>query len=170
MLENESKNYCFIDGQNLYLGIDDLGWDLDYYRFRYYLLAKYNIKKAYLFLGFVSENQNVYNHLRKCGFDLVFKKVAKGKNGKVKGNIDVHLTLKTVDMLGKYDKAMLVTSDGDFAVLVDYLKKKQKFGGLISPVKKKCSHLLQKEAGMRILFLEDVKEKVNQKKKRASDR
>jgi len=37
MDEKEIENYAFIDGQNLYLGVDELGWQLDYKKLRVYL-------------------------------------------------------------------------------------------------------------------------------------
>ena len=42
------KDYAFIDAQNLYLGIKELGWKLNFKRFRVYLKEKYGVEKAYL--------------------------------------------------------------------------------------------------------------------------
>jgi len=50
------NNYAFIDSQNLNLGIRSLGWNLDFKRFRKYLEEKYNVKVAYLFIGFMQSN------------------------------------------------------------------------------------------------------------------
>lgn len=44
-------NYAFIDSQNLNLGVQDLGWQLDFKRFRVYLKEKFHVRRAYLFLG-----------------------------------------------------------------------------------------------------------------------
>lgn len=41
-------NFAFIDSQNLYLSIHELGWDLDYGRFRIYLAEKYGVSQAFL--------------------------------------------------------------------------------------------------------------------------
>ena len=57
------KNYTFIDAQNLYLGIGELGWKMDYKRFRVYLKEKYGVEKAYMFMGFLPSNQELYNFL-----------------------------------------------------------------------------------------------------------
>jgi hypothetical protein len=48
------NNYAFIDGQNVYRGIKELGWKIDWTRFRRYLKEKYAIGTAYVFLGYVS--------------------------------------------------------------------------------------------------------------------
>jgi len=58
-MKKELNNYAFIDSQNLNLGIQKLGWKLDYYKFRVYLAEKYGVKKAYIFIGFVALNQLV---------------------------------------------------------------------------------------------------------------
>ena len=55
--------YAFIDSQNLYLGISDSGWNLDYQKFRNYLRTKYRVSKAYLFIGYVPKNTNLYKYL-----------------------------------------------------------------------------------------------------------
>lgn len=72
-MRDKANNYAFIDSQNLNLSIRAQGWTLDFKRFRAYLLDKYDIVKAFLFLGYVSTNQNLYISLQKDGFILVFK-------------------------------------------------------------------------------------------------
>jgi len=49
MAKNKQNNYAFIDGQNLNLGIQSLGWKLNYWRFRKYLSEKYSVVTAYYF-------------------------------------------------------------------------------------------------------------------------
>ena len=45
--------YAFIDSQNLNLGVRSQGWQLDFERFRIYLKNKYNVQRAFLFIGFI---------------------------------------------------------------------------------------------------------------------
>ena len=45
----KSKNYTFINGNNLYLGAKSQKICLDYGKFRKYLRSKYGVEKAYLF-------------------------------------------------------------------------------------------------------------------------
>lgn len=52
-----TKKYCFIDNQNLYLGIKGQGWDLDYKRFYIYLKEKYCVEKSILYIGYIRENE-----------------------------------------------------------------------------------------------------------------
>ena len=62
--EKQPTTYAFIDTQNLKLGVRDLGWELDWKRFRVYLQHKYKVEKAFLFIGFFPENQQLYSSLQ----------------------------------------------------------------------------------------------------------
>lgn len=66
------NNYAFIDSQNLYLGIMDQGWELDYRKFRVYLRDKFRVTKASLFIGYISGNTRLYRYLIESGYELVF--------------------------------------------------------------------------------------------------
>ena len=89
----KDNNYAFIDSQNLNLSIRSQGWFLDFKRFRVYLKDKYDITKAFLFIGYVSTNQNLYTSLQKDGYILVFKPTLFLPKGGVKGNVDAELVL-----------------------------------------------------------------------------
>ncbi len=57
MPKRQKTNYAFIDGQNLDLAVRSLlGWKLDWRRFRVYLQEKYNVEKAYYFIGYIEDN------------------------------------------------------------------------------------------------------------------
>lgn len=140
-------NYAFIDSQNLNLGIRDQGWRLDFARFRIFLKDKYKVFKAFLFIGYIKENKDLYDYLKKSGYVLIFKPILEIKRGKkvqVKGNVDAELVLHTMIEYSKYDKAIVVSGDGDFYCLVEYLKKKGKLGRLLVPNEAKFSRLLYK--------------------------
>ena len=157
----KKQNYAFIDGQNLYLGAKDAGLNLNYKKFRVYLKEKYGVDRAYLFIGYLSENRELYDSLQESGFLLKFKPVlpARGSN-KQKGDVDADLAFSLMRYYREYDKAILVTSDGDFDTVTKYLKKKEKLEAVISPSKKKSSILLQRAAGEAMQYLEDVGDKI----------
>lgn len=159
-MKSEKNNFAFIDGQNLHLGIKDLGWSLNYKRFRVYLKDKYAVNKAYIFIGYVPENQELYKSLQEAGYILVFKPVLIPKDGKPKGNVDADLVLRTMIDYPNYDKAIIVTSDGDFYSLVEYLYSKNKLEVVLAPHKEKCSVLLRKKAKEKIDFLDNLKGKL----------
>lgn len=160
------ENYAFIDSQNLNLGINELGWKLDQRRFRVYLSDKYHIGKAYLFIGYMPSNQNLYRSLQEAGYVLVFKPILQPKDGPVKGNVDADLVLQAMLDVQNYKKAVIVTSDGDFYSLVDYLYRQNKLERVLSPNKKKCSILLQKAAKDKIDFLDNLQHKLEYKMKK----
>lgn len=138
---------AYIDAANLYKGIKALGWQLDYARFRVWLKDKYDVGIAYLFIGLVPQNKDLYTRLQEAGYTLVYKEVTYDGTGKVKGNCDAELVLKvTSDFYEKrFDQVVLVASDGDYAGLVSFLKSQTAFRCLAAPsTSVKCSFLLRK--------------------------
>jgi len=113
-MKKPTANSAFIDSQNINLGFQALGWKLDWRRFRVYLEEKYAVGKAYLFIGYIPENQQLYTSLQQAGFILVFKPVLQTKERGAKGNVDADLVLKAMTEYGNYEKALIITSDGDF--------------------------------------------------------
>jgi len=160
---SKENNFAFIDSNNLNLGIKEIGWRLDFKKFRIYLREKYAVKKAYLFVGYLPENQEFYRSLQEFGYVLIFKPVMKDKDGGPKGNVDAELVLQAMIDWEKYGKAVIISSDGDFYCLVNYLYEKKKLKRVISPNHKKCSALLKKAARELIDFLDYQKEKLARK-------
>jgi len=164
-MKKESNNYAFIDSQNLNLGIQKLGWKLDYRKFRVYLAEKYGVKKVYIFIGFVALNQSLYDRLQEAGFILKFKPTIPDTDGKIKGNIDADLVLRAALELSDYDKAVIVSSDGDFYSLVQHLYENGKLAAVLSPDIKNCSTLLKQTAKEKIWFMNELRDKLEYKKK-----
>jgi len=166
----KKTNYAFIDSQNLNLGIRKLGWKLDYKKYRIYLKHKYKVTKAYIFIGYLAVNQDLYSFLQSAGYVLIFKPTLPDKDGKVKGNVDADLVLQAMIDYKKYDKAILVSSDGDFYSLVKYLYSKGKIEKVMSPDIKNCSTLLKKNAKEKIVFMHNLRRKLEYKKKNTAKR
>ena len=82
----KEKVYVFIDSNNLNLGVKSMGWKLDFRKFRVYLKEKYNVSVAYLFVGYMPGNQDLYSFLQKAGYVLVLKPTLPDKDGNIKGN------------------------------------------------------------------------------------
>ena len=150
--------YAFIDSQNLNLSVlNDIrnrkkkvfykGWKLDFQRFFVYLKDKYRVKKAFLFIGYVPGNEQLYVYLQKAGYILIFKPTLEyKKRGEVirKGNVDAELVLHTMDELPNYDKAIIVAGDGDYYCLIEYLERKKKLLHVFIPNYYSYSSLLRK--------------------------
>ncbi len=116
-------------------------------------------KKAFLFIGFLPTQQSLYTSLQQQGYILVFKPTLELKDGKVKGNVDAELVLHTMLEWNNYDKAVIVTGDGDFHCLVEHLKKKDKLEKLLIPNRNKYSALLRKFA-TDMAFIDGLKGKL----------
>ena len=161
-MKKERNNYAFIDSQNLNLAIRDSGWSLDFKRFRKYLEDKYSVTKAFIFIGYIAANESLYTSLQKYGYILIFKPTLSLPDGRVKGNIDAELVLHAVIEFPNYDKAVIVTGDGDFHCLIEYLKKQNKLERIIVPNRYKFSSLLRKFA-CDMVFMNDLKGKLEYK-------
>lgn len=137
--------YAFIDSQNLNLGVRNLGWKLDFNRFLVFLKHRFRVTKTFIFIGYIPRNKNLYAKLSDFGYSLVFKPVTIGKNGRVKGNIDAELVLHSVKVqYSNYDKAVVVSGDGDFYCLYEELEKDKKLSKIIIPSYRCQSQLLKK--------------------------
>ncbi len=135
--------YAFIDSQNLNLAIRDQDWELDFKRFRVYLKDKYKVDQAFLFIGYIPGNEALYTELQKAGYIVIFKPTLEVK-GRIKGNVDAELVLHTMIEYENYNKAIIVSGDGDFHCLIEYLLEKEKLERVLIPNRKKYSMLLTK--------------------------
>jgi len=162
-MNNKEIIYAFIDSNNLNLGIESLGWKLDWRKFKIYLKEKYNVSTAYLFIGYVPTKQDLYSSLQKAGYVLILKPTIPDKDGSTKGNIDADLVLQAMIDYNNYDKAIIVSSDGDFYSLVKYLHENKKLRLVISPYNKTCSILLKKSAKEKIVFMDNLRKKLEYK-------
>jgi len=164
-MKKHLNNYAFIDSQNLNLGVQSMGWKLDWRKLRVYLKEKYDVEIAYLFIGYLPENQSLYSSLQKAGYVLMFKPILPDVDGGVKGNVDADLVLRAMIDYQRYHKAVIVSSDGDFYSLVKYLYENVKLEKVISPYVKTCSVLLKKTAKERIVFMDNLRKKLEYKRK-----
>ena len=145
----------YIDGNNLYRAAKELGFTTNYKKFRGWLRQKYNPKNVFLFIGLIPDRTSFYQHLQEAGFILVFKQTITVE-GSVKGNCDAELVLKAVsDFYTKNtDSFILVTGDGDFGCLVEFLQENKVLNRVLAPDEKKCSFLIRNK-NCEITFLND---------------
>jgi len=161
------KNYAFIDSQNLNLGVQEMGWILDFKIFFVYLKDKYKIEKVFLFIGYMPGNEALYTYLQQAGYIVVFKPVLEYKKEgevRIKGNVDAELVLHTMIEYDNYNKALIVSGDGDFHCLIEYLSDNSKLFGIIIPNSRKYSSLLRKFRKY-FIYLDSLKKKLGKNKK-----
>lgn len=139
-----ATNYAFIDAQNLHAGVESLGWKLDHKKFRDYLTTEHDVKKAYMFLGFMEEHQTLYSALQEAGFILYFKPLVRTEDNAIKGNVDADMVLQAMVEIDRYDQAVIVSGDGDFAGLIRHLASVNKLRQVIIPNRSKYSSLFKR--------------------------
>jgi uncharacterized LabA/DUF88 family protein len=159
MPKTHQRVYAFIDSQNLNMSIGSnitykgrriyYGWRLDFEKFRRFLKDKYKVDRAFLFIGQMEGQEELYEAMQQAGYELVLKPTTSFTdlegNVTVKGNVDTDLVLYAVGReYSNYDKAIIVTGDGDFLSLLEYLDEKGKLGKIIIPNKVRYSQLLNK--------------------------
>ena len=167
-MKDDPNVVAYIDGANLHKGVQSLGWQLDYARFRAWLSHRFGIGKAYLFIGMIPKYKNLYTHLGECGFLLVYKEVVYGNDGRAKGNCDADLIVRAMQDAyeGTLREAIIVTSDGDYAPLIEVLLKRKQLHAILSPSPSARCSVLLKRTGARIVYLDDKKALVSPEKKR----
>lgn len=139
--------YAFIDSQNLNVGTQKFGWKMNWAKFRQFLTDEYGVTKAYMFIGYIPENESLYEQMHDAGYMVVLKptfdmtrpRVEASEGDKkederpVKGNIDAELVLWAMKEMPNYKQAIIVSGDGDFYSLVEYLEAKGRLKHLLTP-------------------------------------
>ena len=133
-MNRKENNSAYIDMQNLQRGVRDMGWVLDFEKFYEFLVKDMNVKNGYIFVGYLKEKRNFYRYLSRIGYKLIFKKVSRDKN-RIKANVDAEIVVQIMDDLcrNSFDKAVLITADGDFTCVFHLLKGRNRLKKLIIP-------------------------------------
>jgi uncharacterized LabA/DUF88 family protein len=166
MKKSVGNVYAFIDSQNLNLGTLGFGWKLDFAKYRLYLRNKYKVEKAYLFIGYIEKNSKLYQKLQEWGYILIFKPVLsikKEKKETYKGNVDAELVLHTMIQKENFEKAIIVSGDGDFYCLVEYLSNEDLLDKIMTPNSRYSS--LLREFGRYIVDITNLRDKLEYKRR-----
>jgi uncharacterized LabA/DUF88 family protein len=121
-----------------------MGWKMDWRKFRKFLRNEYNVTKAFMFIGYMPENESLYEYMYSLGFLVVLKPTLEihhsasdnkddHEKNLVKGNVDTEIVLSALKEMPNYTKAIVVSGDGDFYSLIEYLLSKQKLAWVITP-------------------------------------
>jgi uncharacterized LabA/DUF88 family protein len=131
----------FIDGANLYATAKALGFDIDYKRVLALFRTKGQLVRA-LYYTALNEDQE-YSSIRPLvdwldynGFTMVTKPTkeftdALGRR-KIKGNMDIELTVDAMRLVEHLDHVVLFTGDGDFRALVAALQMRGRRVSVVS--------------------------------------
>lgn len=164
MADNQAKgNIAYIDAQNLWMatthGKDP--WEVDAYKFRRYLQIKYRVVEAYYFIGVeLDTHQGLYDVLKEAGFNLVFREHPEKALSKKKGNVDVDIAFQMLvdsyERTNEYDKALLVSNDGDYFKVIRHLHRKGKLEKVLFPSKRNASSLYNKLSDELFAYLDEA--------------
>ena len=170
-MQKQENNAAYIDGANLHRGSISFGWQLDYARLRVWLAEKYAVRRAYIFIGLIPKYKSLYTYLQEAGFTLIFKEVVYDGDGKPKGNCDADLVLQVArDMYeNRFAKAIIVSSDGDYAGLIKFLYERKRLKSILSPHTKDFCSILLKRTNAPIAYLQDQRSILQAKKEKAPD-
>jgi uncharacterized LabA/DUF88 family protein len=163
-MSRSNKNLAFIDGQNLYMGTtsSDVPWKVDLAKFMVYPRKKYGVVQAYYFLGYVQErNEELYEKIQQAGMILVFRQHSSAMFGKKKGNVDSDIIFQVMKRLYKkddFDKIVLVSGDGDYKIMVEFLIEEGRFEKALFPNRKFASSLYR---DFDYFESEDVRKKIS---------
>jgi uncharacterized LabA/DUF88 family protein len=161
----KESNLAFIDGQNLYYGTQENNWKIDFKKFRVYLKDKYHVAEAYYFFGYINEEQqHLYNNLQRAGFIVTFREHNSSLKGTKKGNVDTDIVFEVMKSLierDDFDKVLLISGDGDYKKMVDYLIEIGRFKKILFPDKNASSSLYKKIGRS---YFDDLDKKTLQRK------
>lgn len=137
--------YAYIDSQNVNVTTQKHGWKMNWAALRKFLTERYGVTKAYMFIGYVPEFEPMYEQLHEQGYAIVLKPTfdmtrprqegeqPEEEKRPIKGNIDAELVLWAMKDMKEYDKAIIVSGDGDFFCLVEYLDEQGKLEKVLAP-------------------------------------
>lgn len=123
----------FIDGANLYQAARALGFDIDYKRLLGALSADCRFVRAYYYTALLDEQE--YSPIRPLvdwldynGYTMVTKPLKEftqptGRR-KLKGNMDVEISVDVMEMSRRVDHIVLISGDGDFRRLVEAMQRR----------------------------------------------
>jgi uncharacterized LabA/DUF88 family protein len=134
-IDPREKIALFIDGANLYAASKAIGIDIDYRRLLTEFSTKAYLLRANYYTALVEDQE--YSSIRPLidwldynGFTVVTKPAreftdATGRR-KIKGNMDIELTVDALELSPYYDHLVLFSGDGDFTALVAALQRRGK--------------------------------------------
>lgn len=148
MFYKDERLALFIDGSNLYATAKALGFDLDYRLLRQEFMRRGRLVRAFYYTTLFENDE--YSSIRPLvdwlnynGFTTVTKTAkeyidAQGRR-KVKGSMDVDLTVDAMELASRVDHIVLFSGDGDFRPLVESLQRKGVRVSVVSSIRSQPS-------------------------------
>lgn len=144
MFYRDERLAIFIDGANLYVAGKALGFDVDYKKLRSEFAARGKLLRAFYYTTLIEDQEfspikPLVDWLDYNGFTMVTKAAREftDVNGrrKVKGNMDIELTVDAMEIADRVEHIVLFSGDGDFRILVEALQRKGVRVSVVSTIK-----------------------------------
>ena len=146
----QSKTYVFIDASNIIYGCGEAGWKMDYAKLSSYLRERFGASKLFFFGGLDNDNKKqlkFYELLQDFGYKLRLVPVKKFRDGNKKADADSRMTFELMKHFQDYDKVVVLTGDGDYFWVLEYLIKHGKELQLMSFGRRTASELKELAGG-----------------------
>ena len=133
MFYRDERLALFIDGSNLYAAAKALSFDIDYRLLRQEFMRRGKMLRAFYYTALLENDdyspiRPLVDWLHYNGFTMVTKSAkeyvdSQGRR-KVKGNMDIELTVDAMETADHVDHIVLFSGDGDFRPLVEAVQRK----------------------------------------------
>lgn len=146
----------YIDAANIILSLKEINFNLDIDSLFIYLKDKYKNSKIIFFIGDVYYLKEIKDILIRHGIEICIKETSK-EGGKVKANCDVEITQRIVVDVERNlaDDFILLSGDGDFIGLFNYIFKMGKQAYCIAPTFKSTSIFIKRRQSLlKVIYLE----------------
>jgi len=141
MFDPREKLALFIDGANLYATSRALGFDIDYRKLLSSFQKRGYLVRAYYYTALVEDQE--YSSIRPLidwldynGFKVVTKPAKEFTDStgrrKIKGNMDIELTVDALELAEYVDHYVIFSGDGDFRTLVEALQRRGRKVSIVS--------------------------------------
>lgn len=143
MFDSREKIAMFIDGANLYATSRALGFDIDYRKLLAAFQKRAYLLRAYYYTALVEDQE--YSSIRPLidwldynGYKVVTKPAKEFTDSagrrKIKGNMDIELTIDALELVDVVDHYVLFSGDGDFRTLVEALQRRGRKVSIVSTI------------------------------------
>jgi uncharacterized LabA/DUF88 family protein len=116
------KITIFIDGNNLFHAARAVGVEIDYAKLLNFLRGNSDLLRAFFYTGVdekAERQQGFLLWMRRNGYRVVEKELKTYADGTKKANLDVEIAVDMLSLADKYDTAVLVSGDEDFAYAIN---------------------------------------------------
>jgi len=131
-LDGDDRTGLFIDGPNFHGSSRDMGFDVDYQALLEFFRERAKVIRAFYYTALDVSGEHtplkpLVDWLSYNGYIVVTKPTKEFKNGgqrRVKGNMDVELTIDMLNLAPHLDHVVLFSGDGDFRRLVEAVQQR----------------------------------------------